>query len=173
MLIIFGGLPGSGKSTIAQTLAIRLQATYLRLDTIEQAIRAASSLPAGAEVGPAGYVVLYKIAADNLRLGRTVIADSVNSIEITRAAFRATATESNRRFIEVEVICSDKIVHPHRAESRISTVEGLIPPTWEQIEARTFEPWAPDLRIDTSLLSVDESVLEITNRLKQVDTDQI
>ncbi|MBN7804676.1 AAA family ATPase [Agrobacterium rosae] len=173
MLIIFGGLPGSGKSTIAQALALRLQATYLRLDTIEQAIRAASSLPAGADVGPAGYVVLYKVAADNLRLGRTVIADSVNSIEITRAAFRATATEANRRFIEVEVICSDKIVHRHRAKSRISTVEGLIPPTWEQIEARTFEPWAPDLRIDTSLLSVDESVLEIMNRLLQVDTDQI
>ncbi|WP_421362771.1 AAA family ATPase [Agrobacterium rosae] len=173
MLIIFGGLPGSGKSTIAQALAIRLQATYLRLDTIEQAIRSSACSAAGAEVGPAGYVVLYKVAADNLRLGRTVIADSVNSIEITRAAFRATATEANRKFIEVEVTCSDKIMHRHRAESRVSTVEGLIPPTWEQIEARTFEPWAPDRRIDTSLLSVDESMLEITNRLKQVDTDQI
>ena len=39
MLIIFGGLPGSGKSTIARALALRLGAVYLRIDTIEQAIR--------------------------------------------------------------------------------------------------------------------------------------
>ena len=37
MLIIFGGLPGSGKSTVAQALALRTGACYLRVDTIEQA----------------------------------------------------------------------------------------------------------------------------------------
>ncbi len=36
MLIIFSGLPGSGKSTIARTLSERLNAVYLRVDTIEQ-----------------------------------------------------------------------------------------------------------------------------------------
>ena len=39
MLIIFSGLPGSGKSTIARALAQQLGAVYLRIDTIEQAIR--------------------------------------------------------------------------------------------------------------------------------------
>ena len=41
MLIIFSGLPGSGKSTIAQALAKQLNALYLRIDTIEQAIHKA------------------------------------------------------------------------------------------------------------------------------------
>ncbi|MCE5382318.1 AAA family ATPase, partial [Pectobacterium punjabense] len=36
MLIIFGGLPGTGKSTIARLLATRLNAVWLRIDTIEQ-----------------------------------------------------------------------------------------------------------------------------------------
>ncbi|MGO6670405.1 AAA family ATPase, partial [Rhizobium ruizarguesonis] len=40
MLIIFGGLPGSGKTTIARALAERLNAVHVRVDTIEQAIRA-------------------------------------------------------------------------------------------------------------------------------------
>lgn len=55
MLIIFSGLPGSGKSTIAQALAKQLSAFYLRIDTIEQAILKAEE--GDREMGPAGYFV--------------------------------------------------------------------------------------------------------------------
>ena len=48
-LIIFGGLPGTGKTTLARKLANDLGATYLRIDTIERALR-------GSHVGPARYV---------------------------------------------------------------------------------------------------------------------
>lgn len=76
MLIIFSGLPGSGKSTIARALARRLRAVYLRIDTIEQAIRAAEQ--GDNEMGPAGYFVAYGLARENLALGSIVITDSVN-----------------------------------------------------------------------------------------------
>jgi len=39
MLIIFSGLPGCGKSTVAKIVTQRLGAVYLRVDTVEQAIR--------------------------------------------------------------------------------------------------------------------------------------
>ena len=39
MLVVFGGLPGTGKTTLARQVADRLGATYLRIDTIEQALR--------------------------------------------------------------------------------------------------------------------------------------
>ena len=39
MLIIVGGLPGIGKTTIARELASQLGAIYVRIDSIEQAIR--------------------------------------------------------------------------------------------------------------------------------------
>jgi predicted kinase len=39
MLIIFGGLPGTGKTTIARALAHQIGAVHLRIDSIEQAIR--------------------------------------------------------------------------------------------------------------------------------------
>lgn len=47
MLIILGGLPGSGKSTVAQALARRIGACYLRVDTIEQAIASSAPLAEG------------------------------------------------------------------------------------------------------------------------------
>jgi hypothetical protein len=66
-----------------------------------------------------------------------------------------------------------ELVHRHRAESRVSTIDGHISPTWEQIQARAFDPWESARRIDTSLLSVEESVSDIMNFLRQIGTDQI
>ncbi|WFS01916.1 AAA family ATPase [Rhizobium tumorigenes] len=162
MFVIFGGLPGSGKSTIAQALASRTKAVYLRIDSIEQAIRAAEILPPDMDVGAAGYMTGYRIAADNLALGQFVIADSVNPIEITRAAFRDIAAGVKVSFIEVEVMCSDQEMHRHRVENRPSTVEGLKLPSWDDVVHRHYEPWdSPHLILDSARLSVDESIAEI------------
>ncbi|MCD4511961.1 AAA family ATPase [Brucella pseudogrignonensis] len=162
MLIIFGGLPGSGKSTIAQSLASQINAVYLRIDSIEQAIRSSGILSPSAGVGPAGYMATYRVATDNLRLGRSVIADSVNPLEITRTAYRRVAKEADVRFLEVEVVCTDQAEHRHRVETRSPAVEGLTLPTWEQVETREYETWnCPLLRLDTARLSVEISVAKI------------
>jgi predicted kinase len=84
MLIVFGGLPGTGKTTLARALSKERQAVYLRVDTIEQALRSSGML--AGDVGPAGYLVAYALADSNLLLGRDVVADSVNPLAITRAA---------------------------------------------------------------------------------------
>lgn len=39
MLIVFSGLPSTGKTTVASDLATRTSAVYLRIDTIEQAVQ--------------------------------------------------------------------------------------------------------------------------------------
>jgi predicted kinase len=38
LLVVFAGLPGSGKSVLARGVADAIGATYLRIDTIEAAI---------------------------------------------------------------------------------------------------------------------------------------
>lgn len=83
MLYIFGGLPGTGKSTLSAALACRCDAVYIRIDTIEQAIRGSGL---GVD-GPAGYMVGYALALENLRLGAAVVADSVNPLHVTRKAW--------------------------------------------------------------------------------------
>ena len=90
VFIIFGGLPATGKTTLARELARQLGAVYLRIDTIEQAIAPTDVM----SVGETGYRVGYAVAEDNLRLGRIVVADSVNPLRITRDAWRNAAKRS-------------------------------------------------------------------------------
>jgi len=59
-LIVFGGLPGTGKTTLARAVAEEHSATYLRIDTIEQALRSSGVL-VGDDVGPADYLIAYKV----------------------------------------------------------------------------------------------------------------
>ncbi|MDE1994367.1 MAG: AAA family ATPase [Rhizobiaceae bacterium] len=164
MLIILGGLPASGKTTIAGALADVLEAVHVRVDTIEQAIRASGMLRDA--VGPAGYMVAYGIAEDNLRLGRTVVADSVNPLKITREAWLSVAARCGVKAFEVEVLCSDKDEHRRRAETRPTDVEGLIKPSWQEIVDRTYEEWQPrPIVVDTSVGSVDDLVADLITRL--------
>ncbi|RUM25591.1 AAA family ATPase [Rhizobium vallis] len=157
MLIVFGGLPGSGKTTVARALARRLGAVYVRVDTIEQAIRVSND--SSEDVGPAGYVVAYGVAEDNLTLGRLVIADSVNPLTITRDAWLAVAARSKVRVAEVEVICSNKIEHRRRVETRKTDVEGLVKPTWQEVVERAYDDWGQrPVIVDTAAKDVQEIV---------------
>jgi predicted kinase len=135
MLIIFSGRSGAGKTTIARELARELAAVYVRIDSIEQAIR-----EAGAIVDGTGYRVGYLVAEDNLRLGRTVVADSVNPWTLTRDAWRVVADRAGVHAIDVEVTCSDLDEHRRRIETRISDVPGLRLPTWEEASAGITAP---------------------------------
>ncbi len=169
MLIVFGGLPGTGKTTLSRTVAQRLGALYLRIDTIEQAIRSEAS---GAEVGVAGYVVAYRIAADNLKIGRRVVADSVNPLRITRDAWLSVAEKASVEIVEVEVICSNIAEHRDRVEGRRSDVDGLKLPSWQDVMSREYEAWhRPHLVIDTASRTEENTVAELLTRLS-VSFDQ-
>lgn len=148
MLLILAGLPGVGKTTIARELAPRLVAVHLRIDSIEEAIRR-SPAHAAVPMGDAGYRVAYALAEDNLRLGHTVIADSVNPWPETRDAWRAVAGRAEVRAVEIELICSDPHEHERRVTARLSAGHGA--PTWQQVLARDYRHWTRDrIVIDTA-----------------------
>ena len=160
-LVVVAGLPGTGKSTIAVPAARHLSAAYIRIDTIEQALVSSGEL--GAAPVAVGYYLGYALAADQLRVGRSVIAECVNPLKITRDAWRDIAADHKCWFVDVELICSDQDEHRRRVETRTSDIPGLVLPTWRQVLDRHYQPWDRDrLVIDTAQLSTAESVSQIT-----------
>jgi len=157
MLVVFGGLPGTGKTTIAGELARQLGAVHLRIDTIEQALRD-HGMPSHA-MDDMGYRIAYAVAMDNLHIGRTVIADSVNPLPVTRDGWLEVAKRSGVKVVEIEVMCSDANEHRKRAETRKSDIPGLRLPAWQEIVSREYHAWNRErVVVDTARKSVEESV---------------
>jgi predicted kinase len=142
LLVVFAGLPGSGKSVLSRGTASALGATYLRIDSIESAIVATLTPFEG---NPVGYVIAERIAADQLTAGRDVVADAVNGVAAARDGWVALAARTGAELRFVEVRCSDVAEHRRRVETRRPEMTGQGVPTWEQVQRRRFEPWPPGL----------------------------
>ncbi len=162
ILHIFSGLPGSGKSSIAKLLAARIGAAYLRIDTIEQALRELCAI----EVEGEGYRFAYRLASDQLGLGVSVVADSCNPIELTRREWEGVALTAQARYVNIEVVCSDPAEHRRRVEQRGPPISGLRLPTWEEVENREYAPWTKErIVVDTAGRSAAEAFDELVTRL--------
>jgi predicted kinase len=158
MLYIFSGLPGTGKTELSKFLAEELSAVYLRIDTIEQAMKEYEINV----INGSGYHVAHKIAEDNLKTGLTVVSDSVNPLDFTRKDWRTVAIRISKPYCEIEVICSRKKEHKQRIETRRTEISGLILPNWEDVISREYHPWkSKHLVIDTAGKTPYESKQEL------------
>ncbi|MFJ9376541.1 AAA family ATPase [Streptomyces sp. NPDC101455] len=167
ILIVVGGLPAAGKTTLSRLLAARIGAVHLRVDTIEQAL--VRSGLARHPVGPAGYVVGYALAEEYLRQGLPVIAESVNPLAVTRDSWRDAGTRAGVPVVEVEVICSDPAEHRQRVASRAVDLPDLPLPDWEEVRRREYEPWNREhVTLDTAGDGPRESLNSLLHRLDRL-----
>ncbi|MQA29905.1 MAG: AAA family ATPase [Luteitalea sp.] len=159
MLIVLGGLPGVGKTPIARAFSKAASAVHVRIDSIEQAI--CQSGVTVVSLDDAGYRAAYAVAEDNLLLGHIVVADSVNPLPITRAAWLDVARRAGTRVIEVEIRCSDQAEHRRRVEQRLTDGEQT-GPVWSEVLGRDYRAWpTATLVIDTANTTIDEAVTNL------------
>lgn len=154
---MLSGRPGVGKTTLARELARVLNGVHVRIDSIEQALR-----NAGWQVNEEGYRVAYAVAEDNLRVGRTVIADCVNPWPLTRSAWRAVANRAAVPAVNVEVVCSEVDEHRRRVESRSPDIPHHRVPTWIEVIEHDYRPW------DVERLVVDTARSDIHHNVQQI-----
>lgn len=151
VFVCLSGLPGVGKSTIAAELARQSGALWLRVDAIEQAMRASPVAPEDLE--GMGYFALAAAAEGALNQGFDVIGDSVNPIAASRAIYHEMTARTAAQHLDVVLTCSDTAAHRARVEGRGPSVPGLAPPSWAGVQARLWEPFpTAALTLDTSTL---------------------
>lgn len=141
-LIILAGLPGTGKTTLARKLSIKLNYFYLRVDCIEAPFSTYN--PKAGENGE-GYEALINLAYENLVLGHNVIIDTVNPLHISRGMFNRLKERSKSPTIQFELKIKDSELHKSRIENRKSDVDKLKMPTWKDVIEREYEEWKDEL----------------------------
>ena len=161
VLVVMSGLPGAGKSSLAEALAPSLGAAVLAVDPVEAALRRAGLDPSY-EVGVAAYEVVGALAEQQLRLGLTVIVDAVSSVEIARHGWRVAARRTGATLSIIEVVCGDERAHRQRLAARRRGLEGVPEPSWAGVVERRdeWEPWSePHLVLDSGR-EIRENVAE-------------
>lgn len=164
LLLVFAGLPGSGKTTVSRAVAARLRAAHLRVDAIEAALWLAG-VGRDQPTGLAAYVVGNTVAAAALASGCPVVVDAVNAVGAARDGWAATAIEAGAVLRFVEVVCTDPVEHRRRVTARSASgpdSPGPPVPTWGEVATREWEPWDQERLLLDSTLAPDalvESVL--------------
>ena len=154
-LVIFSGLPGTGKSTLANKLARELQWPLLCIDDV------IGEVPenAGVEFWDSRVAVLLDLIETQLELGLDVIADSV-FMNMDRYHAQELARKYQARFLPIYIFVSDEEVWKERVNTRSDQMNDKDVATWERIQHQRerFREWEPNtaLFID-SLHPVDEN----------------
>ncbi|MEM1300784.1 MAG: AAA family ATPase [Pseudomonadota bacterium] len=165
LLICFSGQPGVGKTAVARALAQRTGYVFLRIDSIECALR---NVEGSVFAGPEGYIAGAAVASDHLMLGRAVVADAVNEDHRGQNVWRHLAAETGAQLFPVNVTCSDAQEHRRRVEQRRPDLPGHQLPDWQAVQARIIQPWAvPALQIDTAHRTTEAMAARIETALHQ------
>lgn len=135
-VIIVSGLPGTGKSMLAETLAKHLHIPVFAKDWLEASLLRSSLTPTSAEkpLGFAGYDLLTTLAERQLMLDQSVILDSVASTETIRNTWRELAKQFHADWRVIECICTDESLHRSRLELREHRIPGWHELTWSDVQ---------------------------------------
>lgn len=166
-LVLVGGLPGTGKSTLAVGLGDALRATVLRSDEVRKELAGVpAATPADAPFGEGIYApgftaktyeAILERAGIALARGETVILDASWTDQRWRGAAEDVARRTEADLVQLECQAPPELAATRlrqRAEGRDTGSSATDPsdatPEIAQVLAQTAAPWPSATTIDTS-----------------------
>jgi predicted kinase len=140
-LIIFSGLPGTGKSTLANRLARQLRMPLLCIDDVIGEVPAGAGIP----FWDSKVEVLLRLVEVQLELGLSVVVDSV-FMNMDRNHAQELARTYDAHFYPIYLSVSDDEVWKQRVTARYDEMKDKEVTTWERIQHQRerFHDWEPD-----------------------------
>lgn len=176
-LVLIGGVPGTGKTTLAHRAAeVTGWAVLSSDDTRRRLLRRGSPIstdPADYQAGPYSrhitdrvYAQLLREADAIIREGRSVIVDASWSLGHLRHAAKVTAARVEATLGQVQCTVPREVAERRIAARRAEEEGGSeATPAIADAMAERFEPWTGSAAIDTSG-DVDDTVIDILGALE-------
>lgn len=145
-LIVFSGLPGTGKSSLAEAIGREMSVPVFAKDWLEATLRRCELAPQhsdGPNLGYTAYELLTTLAERQLTLGQSAILDCVAGQEKLRRQWRDLAAGHQAHWHVIECVCSNEAVHRARLGARRRGIPGWYELEWEEVERVRgyYEPW--------------------------------
>lgn len=154
-LVLVGGLPGSGKTTLSRSLASALDAELLHSDEVRKSLADADALD-GADLyseaaTAATYEALVGRAGAFLAGGRSVVLDATWHAAARRAAARRIADLTASELVELECTAPEAL-RERRLLARRPETAGASDATVAvgRALASNFDPWPEAVAVDAS-----------------------
>jgi predicted kinase len=171
LLVLVTGLPGTGKSTMAEIASRELSAPVLGHDWAMSGLRpypevqrALDAMDPPGHRG-VGWSLLWAMARSQLRRGTSVVLDGVAREPEVRGT-RRLAHEEDADVLVVMTTCADAGTHRARVEGRLRNIPNWYELDWEHV-SRSRSSWTPPRGVDL-VLEATEPVEENADRLRGI-----
>ena len=149
-LILFAGMPGSGKTTLARLVAHQLGVAIFSKDRVQRVLR--DHHLAQENTGD-GYYIILDQADEQLGLGISVILDATFPLDHFRTVASEIAARHGARFCPIYCYCSDDDIWRQRMTDRVHYIPGWKPVGWEDVlrMRQYYQPWGDNALMVDSL----------------------
>jgi predicted kinase len=169
-LAVFSGLPGTGKTTLAERIGREMAIPVFALDSLLGAM-IPDKILTNETAADVGYSLLTTLARRQLMLGQSAILDSVVGLTPQRESWRQMAAEFGADYYAIETICSDETLRRQRIEGRQRGIPGWHELTWANVERSraNYQAWEGERLVLDAVASLEDNLEAVRQYLGETN----